>query len=148
MLKFVLPVVSPHVLEDVSEGTNLEFESDEESTHFSPTDARFRSLRDAITCLKDVHHFLEHKGHPCEATEAISLISSMTALLSVNLSKARQSSLILHRNFMKGNYGACCFALINGRNLVKIIFMCVGLLTPEMHLPQGVRFGKVPLYRA
>lgn len=80
--------------EDIGDSSDVESESDEESTDLPPTSVRFRNLHEAITCLEDVHHFLEHKGHTSEATETMSLISSLTTLHSVNLSKARQASLL------------------------------------------------------
>lgn len=62
--------------DDKEENNNTELESDEESIDLPPT--RVYNLIEAIACLEDVHQFLEHKGHICEATEAICLINSLT----------------------------------------------------------------------
>ena len=68
-------------------------ESDDESTNLPLP--RFQRLPEAIACLEDIRYFLEYEGYTSESTEAMSLMSSLTMLHSLNLSKAtRQSSLL------------------------------------------------------
>ena len=67
------------------EKSNVETESEEESTDLPCT--KLHNLPEAITCLEDVHQFLERSGYTCESTETMSLISSLTRLHSLNLTK-------------------------------------------------------------
>ena len=55
--------------EDIRESSDVESESDKD---LPPTSLRFCNFREAIACLEDVCHFLEHKGHTREATETVS----------------------------------------------------------------------------
>ena len=79
--------------EDTGKESDVESESDDESTDLPLP--RFQRLPEAIACLEDIRYFLEYEGYTSESTEAMSLMSSLTMLHSLNLSKAtRQSSLL------------------------------------------------------
>ena len=69
--------------------------SDEESTVPEIPTARFSELPEAIASLEDVHQFLDLKGHTREATQAMSLIDSLSRLHSLNLSKPRRQTSLL-----------------------------------------------------
>ena len=77
---------SPHI------SPELESKSSDEEAVELPT-ARFSNLAEAIVCLGNIRQFLELKGHTCEATQAMSLINSLSRLHPLNLCKAwRQTS--------------------------------------------------------
>ena len=63
------PISKSARTKDTGEQTNEE--SDEEVVDELPPPPVFKSYTEAIACLEDVHHFLEHKGHTGEATSYI-----------------------------------------------------------------------------
>ena len=69
-------------------------ESEEESTDLPCP--KLRNLPQAIQCLEDVRQFLECGGYTQESTEIMCLISSLTKVHSLNLTKSsRQSEFFL-----------------------------------------------------
>ena len=89
-----LSEICPTTSKSVHVDPEVESESsDEESTELPSV--RYGTLSEAIVCLEDVHQFLELKGHTNEATQAMSLITSLSRLHSLNLSKARRQTSLL-----------------------------------------------------
>lgn len=83
----------PRTDSDVDNESNDDDESDD-CYMSDPPALKITSYRQALSCLEDVHAFLEQRRHTSEATDVIAFTNKITSLHCKSLSNSHQTSLL------------------------------------------------------